>query len=973
MTGLHIRKRNYFGLLVTTVYLLVGISAAAQDIRYGIPQTDYFSKREYNAATHNWSITQSHQDIIYIANDDGILEFDGVNWNLYRDMGPYVVRSVKSIGNKIYAGSYGELGYFQYENNHNLSYVSLAYNDELKSYSYWNIHAWNEKVVFHSEQAICIFENDSLVKSISAPSRFTNSFLVNGLLLVHDDTEGLMEVRGDNIYPLTGGSILKDKQVTSLLPVSEDKILIGTLKDGLYIWDMQNVRRWEVPVNELLSQANIFCGTSYEDKYLVFGTIQSGMVITDQTGKVIFQVGKDKGLNNNTVLSLYVDKDGNIWGGLDIGIAKVNLRSSITFLQGYYDLGTGYAVDRVNDLWYFGTNQALFRIPDQKFSDPLKDRDDFVQIPGTEGQVWSLFNTGQSLLCGHNIGVFEVNENGANLITPARVKVVWIFRLVPGKDNWLIAGTNNGLILLEKQNGRWQYKSDIEGFNGSSRLIEWDQNGHLWISHGLLGLFRLEFDEEYASTIGVDTFSLEKYPELRPAPVLSKVNGELLITCTKGINRVNESGGIEKYSGLDKYFESRFPERLIQDRYRNIWYFIDRQTGVLRYMEDGTYKNITFPFVTIENKLVPSFESIFVSDNDNILFGVEDGFAHYKVTEGIDFTSTLKVHIRSFKGRSDTVAFVLNQDGNQAGEHDVNIPEYAFRDNLFEIDYAATYFREGYIEYSTYLSDYDLEATSWSTSTSREFARLKEGYYEFLVKARNSFGIQSEPLVFNFRVLPPWYRTFLAKVIYILLVVSLIFLGIYIFNRRIEINRQKEEIRQQETYKAREEKLQNEALNTEKELIRIRNERLRSDMIFKEKELANTTMNILQKNESLMNIKNDMIKISSLENESEIKNQIKRLIYKIERDIDSEDYWKVFEVHLEQVHEDFLKRLKEKHPDLTNRDHKLCAYIRMGMSSKDIAALTSISFRAVENNRYRLRKKLKLSQGENLSKYITTL
>jgi DNA-binding CsgD family transcriptional regulator len=113
--------------------------------------------------------------------------------------------------------------------------------------------------------------------------------------------------------------------------------------------------------------------------------------------------------------------------------------------------------------------------------------------------------------------------------------------------------------------------------------------------------------------------------------------------------------------------------------------------------------------------------------------------------------------------------------------------------------------------------------------------------------------------------------------------------------------------------------------------------------------------------------------ISSLNDKLEMKKQIKYLVSRIEKDIDSEDYWKVFEVHLEQVHEAFLKRLAEKHPDLTGREFKLCAYIRMGMSSKEIAALTNISFRAVENNRYRLRQKLKLERSENLSNYILSL
>jgi len=970
-----IMKINVKSLLLLFICLLGFQAAQAQDKAYGIPQIEYFNRREYNAATQNWNISQSSQDILYFANNDGMLEYDGVNWKVFTDMGHFVVRSVQSAGDRIYAGAFGELGYFSYNNNRDLEYTSLAVNDMLKSCGdYWNIHEWDDRIVFHSEQSLCFFENDSLVNFIPARSRFTKSFLVNDLLLVHDETEGLFEVRGEHIYPIAGGSILKDKLITSVLPLSENIMVIGTLTDGLFIWDMQEVGRWDVPANEVLKEANIFCAAAYENSSFIFGTIQSGMIITNKSGDIIFQIGKDKGLGNNTVLSLFVDRDGNVWGGLDNGIVKVNLRSGTTFLQGYYDLGTGYAVNRLDKEWYFGTNQGLFMINDTKFTDPLKDRNDFLKINRTDGQVWSLYKSGDVLLCGHHLGVFLVKGDKANRITPTTVNGTWIFRPVPGRDDLLLAGTYNGIILLGKNDDLWEYKLSYEGFNESSRYLEWSSDGSLWISHGYKGLFRLEFNDDYSAITAVETYNIEDYSEIGPAPVIGTLDGKVIVTSNSGIFYVDSSGGFEKITALDDHFFGQYPDRIINDSFGNIWYFKDGTTGVLRLMEDESFKDVQFPFILLKNKLVPSFESIYFVDNDNAIFGVEDGFAHYSVKEGMEFNRPFSLHIRSFTGAGpDTTVYIMNYDGSSAREKQSLVPEYPFRENSFEVNYAAAYFREGNVEYSTYLSDYDIEASSWNSNTSRQFARLGEGNYDFVVKARNSFGVQSDPLVFSFRVMPPWYRTVVAKVSYVILCLLLIVLIVYIINRRIEIHNRKEIIKQQEEYRAREEKIKNEALETEKELIKIRNERLKSEMTFKEKELANSTMNILQKNKTLASLKSEMYKISSLEDKQEMKKQIKYLLSRIENDIDSEDYWKVFEVHLEQVHEAFLKRLAEKHPDLSNRESKLCAYIRMGMSSKEIAALTNISFRAVENNRYRLRQKLKLERSDNLSDYIVSL
>jgi DNA-binding CsgD family transcriptional regulator len=959
--------------LLLSLLLLITSPISSQEKRYGLPHVDFYSRREYNAASQNWKITQSEHDFLYFANNDGILEYDGVRWTTYRDMGSYVARSVRSIGSKIYTGAYNELGYFSYKNSNRLEYTSLNNMGEFSIYSdFWNIHEWNEKVVFHSELALCVFRDDTLSTLIPAISRFTNSFMVNGLLLVHDESEGLMEVRGNHVFPIAGGAILKDKLITSVLPISETNIIIGTMKHGLFLWDMQSVVRWDVPINDELIEYNIYCGVDYEDSYLVYGTIQSGLVVVDKSGSMLYHIDKDKGLNNNTVLSLFVDKDGNLWGGLDNGIVRINLRSSMIFLQGYFDLGTGYAVSQLNDRWYLGTNQGLFSISDDAFTSPQKDRDDFNKILETDGQVWSLFETDNVLLCGHNRGVFEVRETGSRLITPSTVIGAWIFREIPGKENMLIAGTYNGLIILEKNSRGWRFKSRVDGFNESSRYIEWAPDGDLWISHGYKGVFRLSFDSEYSSVTEIDTFNTASYPEIGESLVISRIDRNLVITGTNGMYYVNGSGGVTRYTLLDDYFTKGYPERMIQDRYRNIWFFDSGRTGVLRLMEDGTYKRIEFPFLPLENILVPSFESVYVVDRDNILFGVEDGFAHYTVKEGSDFIAPFKVHIRSFRGRSDTVSHVLNQGIDNKSKQKI-IPVYRFRDNLFDIDFAATYFREGLVEYSTYLSDYDLEASTWSNNTSRQFAKVREGYYEFTVRARNSLGVQSEPIVYAFRIMPPWYRTVLAKIGYALLTVFIVIFLIFFVNKRIEFNREREKIKQKEKFRSREELLKKETLEAEKELIRMRNEKLRSEIVFKEKELANTTMSILQKNESLLNLKKEMLRISSMDDNNEVKSQIKRLIRRIEKDIDNEDHWKVFEVHLEQVHETFLNRLLEKHPSLSSRERKLCAYIRMGMSSKEIAALTNISFRAVENNRYRLRQKLSVDSGDNLSEYIFTV
>ena len=966
-------RRILITLALLNGLVLITSGLLAQSAKLGIPEIEYFNRRQYGAATQNWKISQSESDLMYFANNDGLLEFDGVDWRLHKDMGDFIVRSVKCLNDKIYVGGFNEFGYFQYDSLHHLQYTTLATSLELKSLgNIWTIHEWGEKVVFQSDKAISIFENEVLQKKISTSSRFVSSFIVNGLLLVQDESVGLMEVRGDKAFPIAGGHVFSAKTVSSVMALSADKIVIGTMKSGVYLWDMQSIKVWDIPANEDLKRANIFCGASYEEEYLIFGTIQKGFLITDKAGRLVMQVDKDKGLINNTVLSVFVDREGGIWGGLDNGIARVSLNSSISFLSGYYDLGTGYVMKDYKDDYFFGTNQALFVIDKERFNSPLKDRYDFERVRGTDGQVWSLYHDENSMLCGHNLGVFAINGTKSELITPPSVDGVWNFIRIDERPDLMLAGTYDGFILLKNQNGKWQFEKHIEGFDESSRYAEWDDEGNLWVSHGNKGLFQLRFTQDYQAIEEVNSYGFSLFED-RSAMVISKINGQCVVPGLNAIYQINPDGTAQPNAQLDAFFsKGAYPGQLFEDRFRNIWFFQSNKVGVLRYLEDGTYKKIEYPFLPLEKKLVSGFESVFVSDERNVFFGIEDGFAHYALQDYQNFRMPFKVHLRSFKGVSDSIEYVLHQEEDDEAPQLI-VPAYPFKNNSFEIHYAATFYQDAEVHYSTYLSGVDQEPSSWSEVAYRQYTKLKEGDYSFVIRAKNRYGVQSKPLVFRFRVLPPWHRHMYAKLAYAIFVLLLTIVVVLIFNRRIEISRQKEKLKQRERFKAKEEQLTNEALRSEKEVIKMRNDRLRSEMLFKEKELANSTMNVIQKNEFLGTIKENLKRIKGLKDMPEMAQKISQLIKKIDKDIDSESHWDVFELHLEEVHADFLKRLQSNHADLSSREKKLSAYIRMGMSSKEIAVLMNISSRAVENNRYRLRQKLNIAQGENLSRYISSI
>ena len=146
----------------------------------------------------------------------------------------------------------------------------------------------------------------------------------------------------------------------------------------------------------------------------------------------------------------------------------------------------------------------------------------------------------------------------------------------------------------------------------------------------------------------------------------------------------------------------------------------------------------------------------------------------------------------------------------------------------------------------------------------------------------------------------------------------------------------------------------------------MKNEKLRSEIDGKNRELAVATMSMIKKNKLLGSIKEQLTKIDS-------SDSIKSVIRTIDKNISNDDDWKFFEEAFNNADKDFLKKIKDLHPELTSNDLRLCAYLRLNLSSKEIAPLLNISVRSVEVKRYRLRKKMKLDHESSLTAYILQL
>ena len=376
-----------------------------------IPPICNFSPKEYRAENQNWSIAQNQEKWIYIANNKGLLAYNGANWMLYPSPNETTIRSVKVVDDLIFTGCYEEFGYWVKNEFGTLDYTSLSKQIKhklLEDEAFWSIEYLENKVLFQSKKRIYIYDlikkTFSFFSSETSLPRLFNTqqdiyFQITGL--------GLYQITNGSKTLVNGDSVFRQNEIINVL-ANDDDLLIVTQNQGFYKIIDGVLERWNTDADTIMDGKNVYSAIRLKNHDLAIGTVSNGLLLLDANGKLNYQMDVLSGLRNNTILSIYEDIDLNIWLGLDNGISCINSNSPY---QVYKDLsgsiGSVYDVLAFEDMLYLGTNQGLYYKP------LVDDTIDFRLIAGMQGQVWSLNLLDGELFCGHHSGTFKIVGNKA--------------------------------------------------------------------------------------------------------------------------------------------------------------------------------------------------------------------------------------------------------------------------------------------------------------------------------------------------------------------------------------------------------------------------------------------------------------------------------------------------------------------------------------------------------------------------------
>ena len=910
------------------------------------PPISFFSTDVYQAENQNWSISQSSNKNIYFANNAGLLEFNGARWKLYDSPNETIIRSVKVVGKRIYTGSYMNFGFWEENIFGLLEYKSITEELNIKlieDEQFWNIIQIEHWTLFQSLNRIYILNNrNNSLQTIQSESTITKMYAVNESVYYQEWGRGIFKIENGKSKLITDDKLIANTIVNNMF-YNNDKLLILTDKRGFFELKGDKLKSWNLTQNNVLKSVNVYNSIQLSDGSFIIGTISDGIIYLNNTGDLITQINQNNGLGNNTILSLFEDIDKNIWLGLDNGINCLELNSAFKiYRDNSGNLGSIYTIQIENNKLYLGTNQGLFYRE-------VNSTSEFELIEGTEGQVWILTKLNDELFCGHNNGTYLIKNNSAKLISD--IQGTWNIKKINGRNNLLLQGNYNGLNVLENKNGSWKFKNKIEGFDNSSRYVEFISDNEVIVNHEYKGIYKINIDTSFTNVVKISKDSIIKGHNSS----LLKYNDEIIYSYNEGVFKYDKKNkNFIKDTLLSDFFKNDdfISGKLVYDPINNsLWNF---SRSSLNYITPGNLSEIpdskSIDINTLSRNGVRSYESIIWYQDNKYILGTSSG---YIILDLDKFNSPDKeLYINTIEiNELNSNQRLVDKSKNGSFNFNENNILFSFNVNNYE----------KYIE-TNY--QYQLEGlydnwSPWSTESNIQFKNLPFGEYNFKLRARVGNKILNNTVTYKFKIKRPWYLSNYAIIYYLFCLILFSFLMHTSYRKYYKKQREKLLLKTKQ-------KLELKSFENKQQKLSFKNKSLKQDIENKNRELALSTMSLIKKNEFLGQIKNELKKITVNEN-------ISSVVKTIDDNINSSDDWKMFEKAFNNADKKFFKKVKKQHPELTSNDLRLCMFLRMNLNSKDIAPLLNISPRSVEIKRYRLRKKLQLEREINLNEYFINL
>lgn len=898
--------------------LLIYYHGFTQDL---LPFIENFSKSEYRGDNQIWSISMGNDHSMYFASNRFLLQYNGASWRQY--LLPYktIIRSVLCDENRIYTGSYNEFGFWLEKQGqlkyHSLSsgrsfFTGLSANEEI-----WKIFRHNGKVYFQSFNEMYEFDPEkNNIRKIKFPAQVTFCHIIENEILVPTVNSGTYIFDGNNFIRIKAWDGLN---IIQALSEYNGDYYIFTKKDGVFKGNKSFIKTWDHPVNRTLKSSLILSAVISQDK-IIAGTSASGAYIIDLKNGLVNNINKENRLQNNTVLSVFIDPEKNLWLGLDNGISHIEINSPFRFFTDPGGLlGTVYTIVKHNDGYIIGSNHGVFTLTKGKLS----------LIPGSEGQVWDLYKNGNEIIIGHNDGTFLYRDNKLKKLNS--INGGWNF-FKSEVDSCFYQTNYSGIAVYRDLSKPDKFKI-LPQITKPLKTIVQNKKGTLFVADNYRGMYKIDLDEnqniKHIKNLSEENNIINDFDaqlvKIRDR-VIVFINGQWYESSDEKLVSSTELN--EKFSGIDEIIPVNDTSLLILNK------------GMLSY--------VRFAGTDISQQIIPRkyYFGRFVNkysraslQGNYLLLNLDDGFMMFD-TRAFQ-KSERKIWLRIFRDE-----IIVDKDRILPYRSDLDIE--VLSDNY------------GYNKPEIFYSYQKQDKLNPVLNGHIFFNKLSSGKHFidiFIYENGKAKRVYSQSL----QIAKPWYLSSVMILLY------LIFFGFILylyyrwnhirFHEKLKIKN--EELKHQKKIFELELASQNaiNAKELEKHLLEIQVQN-------KASEVAVKSLSLAKHGEMIANIE----EILKTEKNIDIQKARIRKIIKI-ASLD-ENAWKSFEDDLIRSNRDFVERLLHRYQNLSSKDLKLCIYLRMNLSSKEIAPLMNISFRGVELHRYRLRKKMGIGTDINLNNHM---
>jgi signal transduction histidine kinase/CheY-like chemotaxis protein/uncharacterized protein YigA (DUF484 family) len=754
------------------------------DTKKGLPFITNYRYQDFNADGVNWWAAEDDKGVMYFANSTGILVFDGQHWELVKPTGRAETRSLtKGKDGKIYVGTSGDLGYVTAGKNGKPEFISLK-NKLPEQYrvfkEVWETVSVNGNIYFRTNNKLFIWDYTSF-KVIESKEGFHVGAVVNNQYYCRIWNRGLCVLKNDSFYVVPNGEKFKQERIYATLAYDKDRILIGTRTQGLFLYDGKDFTPFKTEADPYITNTSLYGGLVLSNGLFAINTFNDGMVIIDKQGKLVQRIDKSVGLQDNSVDQVFEDSHGILWMPLFNGIAKFDLRSSLTYFNESFGLPakTVFSVGNDKDNIYAGTNNGIYVLN--------QSLNHFEKVDGTSGQVGNFIQNGKDLLvAGAEKGLLKIS--GAKVV-PVIAGVNYDFHvggLMRSKvdTNVIYCGLRTGVAIVRYNPATDTYavESIGEGMNTSFGSFSETKGGGLWILGDTTGELKLvtpaKKDGKLSLTdAAIEVFNYKQGLPLKPVFISDFGDTTYFASQKDSVFFFDEK---QKRFVFDNtaFFKSFIVEDADgtaaspKDAWGRIWANFGSGVFVKMPTSDGSIKIVNAPFREL-GKDYPVWGITPTVDKNGksvVWFAGREGIIRYDgdLTEasGGAFNTVLR-------------GITLNEDSvyYSGFAAPTEKSEFSHQWNSIRFNFAAPFFKkENETVFSTYLQGHDKNWSDWNKQSSREFGNLQAGNYTFHVKAKNIYLAESPEITYSFTILPPWYRSWWAYLLYALIAVGVIYL-----------------------------------------------------------------------------------------------------------------------------------------------------------------------------------------------------